>query len=220
MSSFICPFCNNVFAIDSNSYQTQRINFDLLGNKAYSKDGFDYQLHLYKCPNCGEFTFYAEGVGTKVVNDFIKIRPTSDAKNFPAYIPKAIREDYEEACAIINLSPKSSATLARRCLQGMIHDFWGIHEKTLNAEISALQPHVSASLWKVLDSIRKIGNIGAHMENDINLIVEIDPDEAQKLIKLIEYLIKEWYIERHEQEQLFDDIIGIAKDKEEKRKAK
>ena len=31
-----------------------------------------------------------------------------------------LMDDYEEACAIVNLSPKASATLSRRCLQGMI----------------------------------------------------------------------------------------------------
>ena len=44
--------------------------------------------------------------------------------------------------------------------------------------------------------MRKIGNIGAHMEKDINLIVDIEEGEAQALIELIELLFEEWYIER------------------------
>jgi hypothetical protein len=47
----------------------------------------------------------------------------------PDYIPEQIKDDYYEACSILNLSPKASATLARRCLQGMIRDFWGITKK-------------------------------------------------------------------------------------------
>lgn len=80
---------------------------------------------------------------------------------------------------IIELSPKAAATLFRRCLQGMIHDFWNIHEKNLNAEITELQDKVPSSMWKALDGIRKIGNIGAHMESDVNLIVDIDISEAK-----------------------------------------
>ena len=63
----------------------------------------------------------------------------------------------------------------------------------------------------LIDGIRRIGNIGAHMEKDINLIVDIDPDEAQKLIKLIEHLLEQWYVNRHEQELLYTDIIDIDK---------
>lgn len=67
-------------------------------------------------------------------------------------------------------------------------------------------------------SVRRIGNIGAHMEKDINLIVDIEPDEAQKLIKLIELLLQQWYIERHNQQELFADIIGIDQAKQQERK--
>ena len=41
-----------------------------------------------------------------------------------------------------------------------------------------------------IDAVRKIGNIGAHMERDINLIVDIDPNEAAILIGLIELLFQ------------------------------
>ena len=56
------------------------------------------------------------------------------------------------------------------------------------------------------------------MEKDINLIIDIEPDEAQKLIKLIELLIEQWYIERHNQQQLYADIIGIDNSKQNLRK--
>ena len=56
------------------------------------------------------------------------------------------------------------------------------------------------------------------MEKDINLIVDIEPDEAQKLIKLIELLLQQWYIERHNQQELFADIIGIDQAKQQERK--
>ena len=57
-----------------------------------------------------------------------QILPSSRAKPQPEFIPQALREDYEEACKIRNLSPKASATLARRCLQGMIRDFADVRE--------------------------------------------------------------------------------------------
>ena len=42
--------------------------------------------------------------------------------------------------------------------------------------------------------VRKIGNIGAHMEADINVIVDVDRNEAQVLIELAELLFEEWYV--------------------------
>ena len=132
----------------------------------------------------------------------------------PEYIPLAIRDDYKEASLIIEKSPKASATLLRRCLQGMIRDFWDIRGENLYNEINALKDKVSPHQWKAIDGLRKIGNIGAHMEKDVNLIIDIDSGEAKKLQKLIEVLIKQWYISRHEEQQLYDDIIYISDEKQ------
>ena len=104
-----------------------------------------------------------------------------------------MRDDYYEACAIRDLSPKASATLTRRCLQGMIRDFCGIAKATLAKEIDALREAldnhtapkgVTHESVEAIDAVRKVGNIGAHMEKDIALIVDVDPGEAQMLIEL------------------------------------
>ena len=100
----------------------------------------------------------------------------------------------------------------------MIRDFFQISKKNLYDEIDAIKPNIPTEQWAVLDGLRRIGNIGAHMEKDINLIIDIEPDEAQKLIKLIELLIQQWYIERHNQQQLYADIIGIDNSKQNLRK--
>jgi uncharacterized membrane protein len=56
------------------------------------------------------------------------------------------------------------------------------------------------------------------MEKDINLIVDVEPKEASLLINLIETLMKEWYIHRHEREAMLEDIINISKEKNSKKK--
>ena len=61
----------------------------------------------------------------------------------------------------------------------------------------------------MLHAIRELGNIGAHSEEDINLIIDIEPENAEKLVKTIELLIKDWYISRHEQKQLYDDVLTL-----------
>lgn len=72
--------------------------------------------------------------------------------------------------------------------------------------------------WKSIDAVRKVGNIGAHMEKDINLIIEVEPREAFLLIELIELLFEEWYIHRHEREKKLKAITDIAVKKDQQKK--
>ncbi|MFZ0703445.1 MAG: DUF4145 domain-containing protein [Candidatus Acidiferrales bacterium] len=113
------------------------------------------------------------------------------------------------------LSSKASATLSRRCLQGMIRDFWGITKPNLFQEIDAVRDRVDPQTWGAIDAVRKIGNIGAHMEKDINVIVDVDPEEAAKLIWLIELLLKDWYVLRYERQEKLKEIADMAKAKQE-----
>lgn len=151
-----------------------------------------------------------------------RILPRGQSKPQPDYIPAAIREDYQEACLVKDDSPKASATLARRCLQGMIRDFCQIKGARLVDEIKALRKAVeegnapqgvTLDSVEAIDHVRGIGNIGAHMEKDINIIVDVDPDEAQILIELIETLFEEWYITRHKRQARLAAIAAIAADK-------
>ncbi|TBL47989.1 DUF4145 domain-containing protein [Obesumbacterium proteus] len=119
-----------------------------------------------------------------------------------------------------DLSPKASATLSRRCLQGMIRSVWEVKPARLVDEIKAIESQIEASMWKAIDAIRNIGNIGAHMENDINIIVDVDPDEAEMLIGLLELLIQEWYVEKHEKKIRIDAITALAAEKKALKQAK
>lgn len=223
MSGFQCPYCNMIMPISDQTMQIRLPSFDADNGHFFNGNNYAYResclkIIFYKCPNCEQYTIDANGIGNMVQNVDVPIRPLSSSKQFPEYIPEAIRSDYEEACAIVKLSPKASATLSRRCLQGMIHDFWGIKLKNLNQEITALRDKIPADLWSSIDALRQLGNIGAHMEKDTDVIVDIDPNEAESLIKLIELLIKEWYINREDRKKLFSDIISTNESKQSARK--
>ena len=166
-------------------------------------------------PDCKEVEITAEAVDFESGYTFEAwvVRPRSKAKQFPTYIPKVLRHDYEEACAIKDLSPKASATLLRRCLQGMIRDFHGVKKDRLKDEIDAIKDKLDSLTWKAIDGLRTIGNIGAHMEKDVNLIIDVEPDEAQLLIELNERLFKDWYINRQERSQLLQAVADAAEKK-------
>ncbi len=224
MSNFLwnCPYCGRNATITDSNFSSD-VHF-------FSKDNKIGSLGLYTlvttCPNpeCKEFAIEAVLHETKYVHDVGQrpdsvpllewsLKPQSFAKPFPDYVPAPIRTDYEEACLIRDLSPKASATLSRRCLQGIIRDYWGIQKNTLYNEINELKNRIDSATWQAIDAVRSIGNIGAHMEKDINIIVDVDSTEAQLLIGLIEILIKDWYIARHDREVHLKSIIDIANTK-------
>jgi hypothetical protein len=147
-----------------------------------------------------------------------RLVPESGAKVVPDYVPKPITEDYTEACLIADKSPKASATLSRRCLQGMIRDFHGVAKDRLVDEINAIKDRIDPLTWDAIDAVRSIGNIGAHMEKDINLIVDVDEGEAQELIGLIELLINDWYITRHNRQQQLAAVMKIKANKDAAKK--
>lgn len=102
----------------------------------------------------------------------------------------------------------------------MIRDFWEIKRPqdhkglwSLKEEIEAIKDKVETETWDAIDSVREIGNIGAHMGEDINMIVEVDPQEADKLVWLIEVLIKDWYINKHERQARLKEIKSDADSK-------
>lgn len=67
-----------------------------------------------------------------------------------------------------------------------------------------------------MSSMPQGGNIGAHMEKDINIIVDVEPDEAQLLIGLIEQLIDDWYVDRENRRTRSKSIKALADAKKSK----
>jgi hypothetical protein len=223
-----CPFCG---AFSVLTKERIRYNWTVLdienpeGNRI-----LDCRFIVCASPRCHKAALYVslhkaelsrgtspQWVPTQIIDQW-RLIAWSLAKTFPSYIPEAILQDYREACAILQLSPKAAATLARRCLQGMIRDFWQVKMPRLVLEINELQSKVEPAVWDAIDAVRQIGNIGAHMEQDVNLIVDVEPQEATALIKLIEMLLQEWYIARHEREQRLAEVKTISVAKKELKK--
>jgi hypothetical protein len=134
-------------------------------------------------------------------------RPLS---NFVTPVAKA---DYEEACLIKDLSPKAAATLCRRALQGMIRDFWKVSKHHLSQELEAIKDKCDEDIYKAMISLKAIGNIGAHPERDINLVVDVDEGEVDSLLSLIQMLDKEWYVARETKAARLAMVVSIAEAK-------
>lgn len=219
-----CPYCNHDATLREQDIVSGTADFDIQD----PAEGHKRLVWCYTvCPNyrCRKFTLsvvlfdldFDPQTGNRRVTGLANtwnLVPRSRAKAFPDYIPKSILDDYNEACLIANLSPKASATLARRCLQGIIRDFWKANPGRLVDEIDQIKNKTDQLTWDAIQAVRKVGNIGAHMEKDINLILEVDPQEARMLIELIEILLKDWYVTREERKKRLLSIKSVADKKE------
>jgi len=220
--SWQCPFCGRPTTI--TDWDLSEVQHDLLIRNKHGRKIAKSSFIVCPNPDCEEFIF---SVSLQDASEYPidgklqplaygdekktwRLIPPSNAKVFPDYVPEPIRNDYTEACKIVNDSPKASATLSRRCLQGMIRGFWGISKPTLKQEIDAIKDKVDPLTWQAIDAVRTIGNIGAHMEKDINFIIDVEPGEAELLIGLIEWLIKDWYINGHEREKEMQRIVALG----------
>lgn len=227
-----CPYCNHS-QIVSNENHFQR---DLYLNVGYEEEQRALKVISVRCLNtdCNKMflrtlLYKAErvyGAGYEPTGEPIEIWTLMpDGRNSVVHesVPQAIKEDYEEACRIVSRSPKAAATLIRRCLQGMIRDFCGVRGSRLIDEIKILLDNVnngtaprevSIDSVNAIDKVRKIGNIGAHMEKDVNVIVDIDAGEADILIELVETLFEDWYMERFKRQKRFAEISRISEEKD------
>ena len=135
------------------------------------------------------------------------------AQPLSAEVPDGVKEDYQEAFLIRDLSPKASATLARRALQGMVRDFWRVSKYTLAQELEAIKDKCDADLHQALMDVKSIGNIGAHPDRDISLIIDIEPGEAVQLLDLIHLLDQEWYVARVTKRLRLEKVRSLAQSK-------
>lgn len=229
VDSYFCPFCGVAIPLTKDTHKETHVGFTPIHqgtfgpqgpnpaqleqvNKQRAENGI--MAHVVKCPSCEKTSIYGIGISGDIVDEKYLIYPKSNAKQYPEYVPQSIRKDYQEAFEILNISPKASATLSRRCIQGMIRDTQDIHAGNLASEINQLEGKIQPDQWAAIDAARKLGNIGAHMEKDTSIIVDIDPEEAKLLLDLVEYLIYEWYISKHESSLMMDKIKQLSEKKQ------
>jgi len=117
--NWTCPYCNSKTTINDDSYKEYSHTMKIDN----AEGGRELVTIWIVCPNekCKRITMtcilfhykWEEIGGTSQWRRKNKIKtwrllPGSYAKVFPEYIPKQLRNDYEEASAIIDLSPKAS----------------------------------------------------------------------------------------------------------------
>ena len=225
--SWICPHCGTTATLQKSDANINKSSV-IIGT-ASEQEGISIAWCAIKCPSktCEKFILDIDAhFGRFVPNtSFVsvdKTRPVGvGAFRFEPrigtpmskHVPKVVVDDYTEACLIKDLSPKAAATLCRRALQGMVRDFWGITKRTLALELEAIETLCDAELFAAMSAVRSIGNIGAHPERNIDLIIEVEEGEVESLLSLLHILDKEWYVARAAKADRLAAIIALGVEK-------
>lgn len=118
-------------------------------------------------------------------------------------MPDDVKNDYEEARSIFDLSPRGSSALLRLALQRLcVH--LGEPGKNINKDIKSLvEKGLPDRVQEALDSVRVIGNEAVHPGvMDLN----DDRDTAKSLFKLINFVVSSMITEKRYVDEIFKSL--------------
>jgi len=193
----ICPFCSISYhdeIIDAYHFEKG----DILGY---------YEIKVRKCPECQKMNLTLirhspihDGGSSPLFNSTSTLIYPRSTNRPPCHpdVPMDFAEDYNEACLTLDLSPRASAALSRRCLQHVLEEQGKVKPDNLSNEIAEiLKSHSLPSyISDSIDAIRAIGNFGAHpIPNKITgIIVPVEPGEAEWTLDILEDLFDFYFI--------------------------
>jgi len=193
-----CPHCSIAFH-SSPSYVF--IGEDVQGKWYVSHD---------LCPTCVKMIARlvrargtsADGKGKilKLLSEEVSylVRPKAAARPAcPSEVPSSQAEDYNEACLVLQDSPKASAALGRRCLQNLLRSAANVKPGDLSGEIDQVLPNLPSYLAEAIDAIRHNGNFAAHplKSQQTGMIVPVEPGEAEWSLDVLEQLFDFYYVQ-------------------------
>lgn len=219
MSEYLwhCPFCDtdqtvtdpdrqvsfgDLALMNADGPRRLVVKFTVCPNPACKRFSLNASLHTLELSGKRSYT-------GKHVKSWALI-PPSLARTFPVHLPAAVLENYHEACLALDVSPKTSAALSRRCLSEMLRDFWQVQPGSLSDEFRQIKGIADPLTWETIESVRRTGMIGARMDGEGTEILDTEPGEANLLIGLIETLVQDWYISRQERKKRLEAIRQIA----------
>jgi len=188
-------------------------------NTAGECDTIQHQwtLHVATCPACNKDLVYLrqQSLYDPQKVEWMAYPQTASRTPLAPEVPNDISADYCEACTVLNLSPKSSAALSRRCLQQLLAKAGKTKDQhTLAKQIDEVLPTMPPYIRPTLDAVRNIGNIAAHpmQSQSTGEIVEVEPHEAELLLEVLEQLFDLYFVKPAETQKRLDAINAKLKD--------
>lgn len=165
--SFHCPHCG---VLSEQTWSTHGVSCNYIQR---NRDGHNYNASnvlsdtaIAQCKLCSNFSLWVfENMVYPLSGNVEMVNPD---------LPDNIKDDYNEAKNIVNISPRGAAALLRLAIQKLcIH--LGEKGKNINDDIASLvKKGLPQAMQQALDSVRVIGNNAVHPGTiDLNDKIEI-----------------------------------------------
>ena len=187
---------------------------------------------MFFCPDCGqELVAVCSGLGARTSGGGYSwhhgaagystsiVHPPPQLPAVPGEIPAKYREDYREALAVVDLSPKASAALSRRILEAVLKDEYDRDENSLYHQIdevlNAEDINIPSSLLESIDVIRNTGNFAAHVQEDTDSgeLLDVTAEEAEMTLEILTDLLDHTFVKparRRDRREEYEDKLDRA----------
>ena len=129
-------------------------------------------------------------------------------------MPEDVKEDYEEARLVVEVSPRSAAALLRLALQKLMRHL-GESGENLNDDIANLvKKGLPEKIQKALDALRVIGNNAVHPGE---LDLRDDKETALALFELLNMIVEVMITQPKKVNEIYDKLPKGAKEAIKKR---
>ena len=197
-----CPSCGVSF---SESHLKSLPNGFNAGHLPYyGSMNIFWAVHHYTCAECSMPVIVLGGVSETpgYFNHQAIVYPPGHevgVKKAPTEVDSMFANDFNEAAAVLKISPKASAALSRRCLQNVLRDKAGVKKGDLAKEIQEvidsgkLPPCISENI----DTICNIRNFAAHplKSRSTGEIVDVEAGEAEWSLEVLDLLFDFYFVQ-------------------------
>lgn len=196
LSSVKCPHCD--VGIHDYSQRTQAFVIS---------DGSTWFAYHQLCAECKKPIVFLEAsrvspphqVPTTHIPRYLVFPTNKSSRPVPSEVTDPYRTDFDEAVAVLTLSPKASAALGRRLLQAVLRDKAATTAKDLFDQIEEViaSGKLPSHIADDLHAVRNIGNFAAHeiKSKVTGAIVDVEAGEAEWNLDVLESLFDFYFVE-------------------------
>lgn len=211
----ICPICK----IQSRVKIINKLELNVHKSNRPQDEYKDF-LYLVHCSCSGKFLILTEDYDSEYTLEDKIIYPSIKKLRIDVHedTPESIKPIFEEAVAILDISPRSSAALTRLALEKLCEHLGASPTKNLNNKIQelidkGLDPQISS----IFDGIRIFGNDGIHDTGLIDLNETDGKSNSETLLKMFNYIVEDLITRERKRNEFVSSIPKSKQQQIEKR---
>lgn len=192
-NGFVCPHCN-VFSA---------AHYNLVSSFTYNH--LSYGVVKSECNSCRNVSIWIiKDIYESSEEDLLFPRSAKNIEPANIDMPDDVKEIYQEASLILEISPRASAALSRLAIETLASKHLNAGKGSLNDMIGNLVRNgLSSRIQRALDAVRVIGNEGVHPGQ---IDISDDKEIAHTLLKLINIIVEDQITRDREIDEIYSLI--------------